>query len=392
MTVFDSTSGWNQTLTLANDAPADTILPEGDVVFEPPSFIAYSGWSSVRKRPPGMGADGLLTAAGDFVSSTAYLQDSAGIFAAESLSRAGYQVVGVPAGVESGESTNYSGVDLLLTTETGGEDLTSLGAGSFITRDVDFDSLEISIIDVNGDGVAQSPFDVGGIEYATRTGGVRSIIGGGSQDVTALLGSKTKTVDLGTTDAVGFQFAGVEGTVETQSGSPIVGQAVSLVDTNGNTIATTTTNDEGDYSFPQAPVNIDGFVVAGEFFRTLSTRGEGQSVTRNFPATVFRVGEPGSGTEVTDSDIFSVDTQIIDVDADEPIRGAVVNIDGSAVVTGPTGRARGVVLSSSAASTQQYSVEISAGDRYNDRELTLDRGDTPPDTIELFRKVNTGNR
>jgi hypothetical protein len=93
-------------------------------------------------------------------------------------------------------------------------------------------------------------------------------------------------------------LGGVSGTVTDPSGANVAGAKVSLFDSSGNTVQTTTTDNEGEYSFPDMPAGQYSLTVEKPGFR--STRVQGLSLGGSREQTQNATLAVGSTTETVE--------------------------------------------------------------------------------------------
>jgi hypothetical protein len=385
-----TSNGASNNVDKTPDGTIISALPEGDNQFRLPDRIEVEG-AQRYTIPPGYSAEGLVTAGGDAAQYTVYLSRGGSIIRQQSYPFEFYTAAEIGAGIVGGEDvTGERFPSAIVALESGGQRevlLDSRGA----RQDVAFDLLTVNVDDVNGEA-AEGELVTVGSQSGETVDGTFAVTTAGTVTVSALGGAISEDIDVNTTDSATYQYAGVEGTARTPGGDSYVGETVTLYTRSGNVVAKTTTTEDGAYKLPRVPPGRDYYVEVGGFFRKYSSGSQGSLSTINFPATLLLTGSFDDPTEVSDSDIQGLSFDVLDNGADEPIRGAVAQSGDARSVTSALGRATLTILSSSAAGEQTATIEVSAGDRYNSRELEVDRSDPDIGTVRLTKRVASGTR
>lgn len=391
ISVYDA--DWDERITLSD---ADNILPVGDEPMTPPAEIttANADWDGGETLAMGITVEGAVTDSDyNYVDGQVYLFLNGEVSTTIGLTDEYYTITGLYPGAIEGENVlPRDGDDYVIAeTETGGLAQSSIG-GAYTWFQTIFDTLTIEIEDANGQPVLGEEVAMGIQSVLTDASGIAEVLTAGEVEVIALEGTVQETVDVEEKDnpELHFQYAGLEGVVETPEGNPVVGKTVRLLDEKGEAIDSTTTDDSGHYEFAEVPIDRRLFAEADPYFRPADSRGQGEWVMRTFPSTQMRRGEPGDYEMVEDDDLISVGIEIVDAETGEPIKDVDVDLGDFRTTTKSAGRARGFVDT-----TEEDTVKIAAGEnrRYRQREETVELEDEPIEAeFPLDRYVKSGQK
>lgn len=389
------TSGMNAGFDAGTTEPGGGMLPEGTESFglEVGGGIDTSGMNAAVEVSAGFQAKVDAAADGVYVDGTAYLYYNDRIIDSEPFNGDPKTLKGVPQGVVSGNSYEDRATDpqkVLNTTEEGGVD-TLIFTGSTVTHLSSFDEFSVKVFDADGSPVAGDKvvFD-STVAMSTDDNGRLTFQSSGTVDVDALDGSLSDTVDLANNPGlVEYQYAGVKGTISTPDGDPVGGKTVKLTDDQGYVIATTETDEEGQYRFPVVPINTSVYVFNDPYFREAASRGQGQFVTKRFPSTLMLLGDVDDYTQVEEADVNTVIIECIDAESGGAIAGLAANVGGYELRTGSNGKVSATVQSSNAAGEQTATVTLGENNRYRKTSLEVDRDNPTVGTVELERYLGS---
>jgi len=389
-TYVDNSSEINHnTLTVTDQYPGADALPEGTAAFTgtPSGVSTYVNDPSEINHNPltldlGMAVSGVIRREYEFVSGVVALYLGGQYADGISLTRAGYTLQAIPAGVKGGEDYGNRNNFVQFQAEDG-----SVAQQDVSSRETTFNvalkELDVTVEKSDGTPADKAQVVIDKKKFSTDSNGKIVIGSSGQTDVTGTLASVTKTADLsGGTASVTIQHSGIEGKVRTPSGGPISNATVALYLADGTPIAEAETDENGEYQFKRAPVEESLVIKADPFQRSLTGGSEGQTILKNLPFNL---------DDVASVDLFLQDDQTGDPVASLPtamresLFSALSTDDGEAALieTVPNGE------------TEEREVVLGENDdRYKTTTatVTLVGGESVELTASLERKPTITNR
>lgn len=358
---------------------------DGATLFRQPLGVAFNRHRDDQYA--GTGAVGAVSnAAGEFINGQVYLYHGERAIASRPLSSVTYSLGSIPPSVIEGAADENAGAGYRVVIETESGGVASHEFDGPRTRYTAlFSSLSVEVTDADGNPAVGNTVQIG-LQYTTTDeDGMVEVETAGTKEVSALGGSLTKTIDVvpGEDNLVAFQYAGLDGSVQTPDGSVIAGKTVTLLTMSGDAIGTTETNENGEFSFVRLPVTTSMYVQVDPYFRKAATRGEGEYTVKNFPATSMSRGDPfGENSEA--GDLESLRVELIDAVDDRPAEGVKMVADAFDVATDSEGVAKAFVEGSGS-----VEVSIGTGKRYRTRRLDVAADERDMGEIELERNVKS---
>jgi len=285
----------------ALDGGAGDKLPEGTKTYTMPKFIRSSTMDKSETVPLGTGAQGRVHKGNEFISGRVTLAYNGFVLAEQDLSQSGYQIRGLPVGVNQGESVDWTGTSYVKFQAEDGSVASkdqSAGVTSFYAA---FGDLSVTLLDADGNPVPRENLIIADEEFSTDSAGQVNIGSSGNVEIRGVFGTVTKNVTVpdGGSASAEVQYAGVHGTVRTATGVPVSGATVYLALSDGSILAQDETDSTGEYSFPKAPPGTSVILQSEPFTRAFSTGGEGENLLKMLPFETEDVG--GVEVEITDA-------------------------------------------------------------------------------------------
>lgn len=392
MTMFSNTDAtWDNEYELSGlgSAPPSDAFTPGQTAFTYPKGITPLRWttgggsSDLEDITTGLGSYGAISASGTV---RAIYND---VVVGEASPGDAYTLSSSPpAGIEDGSDVTPRGGQIVIEmlTESGGsaQKDPSGSQGRNVRFSPTFGTLDVTILDANGDPVPKAKVDIGNVTASTDAQGKLSVDAGGTVTVKALFDTVEEDITVNENNDASrtWEFHGIVGKVRTPTGGAIANVTVEMYDADGNIISAATTKDDGTYELPIAPVSTDLQVVAGPFDRTFTSGAQGEKTTKNLPLTLDTVG--------------SVELDFTDATSGDPVAGLPAELEGAifSALSTKSGEAALIDGLGSAGAQKEIDITIGKNDaRYKTKVITatLVAGDTVELSEELERDIAVVN-
>lgn len=374
-------NNWGDRTDKTPSEPSESAFTPGDEVWTVPPGFTSSSWGNRDDKKVGIGAYGAIGAEGeirlvynDYIIATQGPGDH-------------YYLAGIPVGALQGQSyPDRSGDHFVeMKTESGGvasEPITSTAGATHFSPS--FGTLTIGIFDANGDPVGKSKVGVGTTTHSTDSEGRVEVEAGGTLTVSALFGSVSRDVTLsaGNPKSLTFEYHGVEGQVRTPTGGPIGGATVYIALSDGTVLSKDTTDEDGTYELPIAPVGTEMKVASDPFVREFTTGVQGDYTTKNLPFNLEGVG--------------AIELDFTDSESGEPIAGLPTTMKDAIFSALSTSEGEAALIDALGSSGAEKEVEVTIGEndpRYRTKTITatLIAGDTVTATVNIERETAVVN-
>jgi hypothetical protein len=365
-------------------------IPEGTTVYTEPKGIGIGGVANEKvSRDTGVAISGTATESGESAQATAYLYLGGSPVTSYTVTNSTYGGSVLPPKVYEGSTSLPRGSSyILLATESGGTATKNL-TGSSTVFDASFNAIDIEILNADGEGVPSDPVYIDGISQTTADSGVLRTSSSGTVTISALGQSVSDDVDVSITDNISFQYARVTGSVKTMSGDPIANKNVDLLNSSGEVIDTTTTDESGSYEFSKAPVNSTLYVKAEPYFRKTASGDQGTATTVNFPAPILNKGSVGDSVSISEDELVNQKIKFIDSHTGSPIQSLSVRVGDWVSETGSTGIIDAILEASNG---DQIEFDVTGNSRYQGFKESIVLDDSKVYEVEIDREINTSQK